>query len=31
VETHDEHDLPLLADNDETAGGEKDQGSERSA
>lgn len=31
VEKHEEHDLTLHADNDETAEGEKDQGSERSA
>jgi ribonuclease E len=31
VEKHEEHDPSLLADNDETAGGEKDRGSERSA
>ncbi|KAF1708241.1 Rne/Rng family ribonuclease [Pseudoxanthomonas sacheonensis] len=31
VEKHEEHDLPLLAENDETASEEKDQGSERSA
>jgi ribonuclease E len=31
VEKHEEHDLSLHADNDETADGEKDQGSERSA
>lgn len=31
VEKHEEHDPSLLADNDETAGGEKDQDSERSA
>lgn len=31
VEKHEEHDPSLLADNDETADGEKDQGSERSA
>ena len=31
VEKHEEHDLALHADNDETADGEKDQGSERSA
>ncbi|MGH8027195.1 MAG: hypothetical protein ACREO0_10760, partial [Pseudoxanthomonas sp.] len=31
VEKHEEQDLPLLADNDETAGGEKDRDSERSA
>jgi hypothetical protein len=28
VEKHEEHDLPLLADNDETAGGEKAADSE---
>lgn len=31
VEKHEEHDPSLLADNDEMAGGEKDQDSERSA
>jgi ribonuclease E len=31
VEKHEERDLPMLAENDETAGEEKDQGSERSA
>ncbi len=31
VEKHEERDLPLIAENDETAGEEKDQGSERSA
>jgi ribonuclease E len=31
VEKHEERDLPLLAENDESAGEEKDQGSERSA
>jgi ribonuclease E len=31
VDQHEEHELPLHADNDETADGEKDQGSERSA